>query len=539
VAAAQTDTTPTVKTVASTSTGTIDGFGSIFVNGVEFETDDSQVSLDGEDSTQDKLRLGMVVTVHGTVNEDGKTGTAAEVIFDDEVQGPISAIVISQDGDSLLLTVLGMEIIAERTATVFDGVRFDTLAVNDLVEVSGFVENDLQLRATRIEKKSGFVAGASEVELKGVVAGLSGTQFNLRGFVVDFSEADLSGVPGGSLANGLSIEVQGTLNGNTIIADSVEQEEDIANGFDDDDDVSVQGAISNFVDAGHFDVNGVAVDATNASLKPAGLVLGDGVIVEVEGAWNGNLLMATEIKSRRGRVELEAKVADVDTAGGIITLQFFSGTVSVQVDSNTMLKDDTNQADPLTMNDIASGNFLEIEAIVVGDSLLASRIHRDEQDDTVIQARVDSFNPGVDITVLGITFTTEGAKFEDQKNGTIAANDFFAQLQVGDLVKIKDEAQQDGIADEVEFEQADALDGEEFDDEPDDDCENAGRDGNDDCDSKDDDDTDDECDNGDPGATDDCDSVDDNESEDECDNAGPGANDDCDSNDDESEEEDD
>ena len=54
-----------------TSTGSIDGFGSIFVNGVEFETDESDVSLDGLTSTQDKLRLGMVVTVHGTVNADG------------------------------------------------------------------------------------------------------------------------------------------------------------------------------------------------------------------------------------------------------------------------------------------------------------------------------------------------------------------------------------------------------------------------------------------------------------------------------------
>ena len=139
-----------------TSTGTIDGFGSIFVNGVEFETDESDVSLDGVTSTQDKLRLGMVVTVHGTVNEDGKTGTADQVVFDDDVQGPVSAIEPGQDGDSLLLTVLGVDIIAERTGTVFDGVSFDTLAVGDLVEVSGFVENGVQLRATRIEKKSSF-----------------------------------------------------------------------------------------------------------------------------------------------------------------------------------------------------------------------------------------------------------------------------------------------------------------------------------------------------------------------------------------------
>ena len=260
-----------------TSTGTIDGFGSIFVNGVEFETDESAVSLDGESSAEDKLRLGMVVTVHGTVNADGKTGTAEQVVFDDDVQGPVSAIVPGQDGDSLLLTVLGVEVIAERTGTVFDGVSFDTLAVGDLVEVSGFVENGAQLRATRIEKKSDFVAGSSEVELKGTVSGLTGTTFTLDTYVVDFSSADLSDVPGGSITEGMLVEVRGTLTGSTIVADRIELEDDDAsNGPDDGDELSVQGAISNLVDQGHFDVNGVAVDATSATLEPADLVLADG-----------------------------------------------------------------------------------------------------------------------------------------------------------------------------------------------------------------------------------------------------------------------
>ena len=32
------------------SSGTIDGFGSIFVNGVEFETDEALIEVDGEDA---------------------------------------------------------------------------------------------------------------------------------------------------------------------------------------------------------------------------------------------------------------------------------------------------------------------------------------------------------------------------------------------------------------------------------------------------------------------------------------------------------
>ena len=264
---------------AVSSTGTIDGFGSIFVNGVEFETDEAEVSLDGERSNHGGLRLGMVVTVDGTVNEDGRTGTAHAVVFDDEVQGPVDSIEVSLDGDTLLLNILGLGVIAERTSTVFDDVTFDSLAVDDLIEVSGFIEPSGLLRATRIEKKSDFVAGASEIELKGIVSALTTTEFNLGKYLVDFSNADLSEVPGGVISEGMQVEVHGTLKSDRITADRVEQEDEIEDDFDNGDEVNVQGAITNFVSKAQFEVNGVAVDASNAMVKPKQLVLSDGVVL--------------------------------------------------------------------------------------------------------------------------------------------------------------------------------------------------------------------------------------------------------------------
>jgi len=468
------------------STGTIDGFGSIFVNGVEYETGNSEVSLNGASSSADNLRLGMVVTVRGTVNEDRKTGTASQVIFDSEVTGPVASIEIGLDNTSMRITVLGVTVIAERTATVFDGVTFDSLALDDLVEVSGFVENGTQLRATRIEKKSVFVPDDSEIELKGFVAGLTATQFSLGEYVVDYSSADLSDIPGGSVTEGLHVEVKGTLNGTVVRATRIEQEDDLRSGFDDQDEISIQGAISQFIDNSNFVVDGVTVDASSATLQPVDLVLADGVIVEVEGTWNGTLLVAKEVHSRRGRVKLEARVASVNTAEATLTLQYPTGTITVAVASTTLMKDDTGQANPLRLADIASGNFLEIEAIQVGDALVASRIRRDQPDDSILQGPVDSFNAGIDITVLGITFSTAGAKFEGEDDGEIGSDAFFTQLQPGDLVKIKDEDPADGVADEIEFERGDALDGSEFDDDSDHECAGDQAAANDDCDSEDD-----------------------------------------------------
>ncbi|MGB5455735.1 MAG: hypothetical protein WBO18_07160, partial [Gammaproteobacteria bacterium] len=73
------------------SSGTVTGFGSIFVNGVEFETGSSTFNVDGNpDGVEGDLAIGMRVTVTGSVNADGITGTANSVEYDDEIQGPIS-----------------------------------------------------------------------------------------------------------------------------------------------------------------------------------------------------------------------------------------------------------------------------------------------------------------------------------------------------------------------------------------------------------------------------------------------------------------
>jgi len=54
-----------------TTVGSITGFGSIFVNGVEYATAGAQIGIDGQPGTEAQLSVGDVVTVVGTVNADG------------------------------------------------------------------------------------------------------------------------------------------------------------------------------------------------------------------------------------------------------------------------------------------------------------------------------------------------------------------------------------------------------------------------------------------------------------------------------------
>jgi hypothetical protein len=54
-----------------TSVGPISGFGSIIQGGVEYQTSGAQIHIDDQPGTEAQLRVGQVITIKGTVNEDG------------------------------------------------------------------------------------------------------------------------------------------------------------------------------------------------------------------------------------------------------------------------------------------------------------------------------------------------------------------------------------------------------------------------------------------------------------------------------------
>lgn len=434
------------------SRGTIDGFGSIFVNGVEYETDTASVILDSNAADEDDLRLGMIVTVKGTIDTNGTTGIANEVEFDDDIQGPIASIAINADGTDKTLVVLGNSILVNQTSTVFDDVTFATLAINDVIEVSGFLNTNSTIIATRVEKKEDFTPNVSEIEIKGTVSNLSGTQFTLNTFTVDFAGADLSDIPGGIVSNGLQVEVKGTLSGSMITASGIEEEDDLFG--DDEGDVSIEGLITNFISISDFQIFGQRVDASGAELEPNNLILMDNIQVEVEGPIVNGILQAEEVEARSGEVKLKATVQSIDTINNIttITLNYSTGMVSFIVDSQTEIGDETDTFDPFSLTDINAGNFLEVKGLFNGTEIVATELRLKNPEDELIRGPVDSFVMNSSITIFGVTFLTAGASFEDSNDLPVDSATFYSQLNIDAIVKIQDDEIADGIADEVEFE---------------------------------------------------------------------------------------
>jgi len=155
---------------------------------------------------------------------------------------------------------------------------------NDLIEVSGLINGVGDLIASRIERKGNFTPDVSEIELKGIVSGATANSFTLAGFytVNITGTTDVSELLGGSVTNGLQVEVKGTLNsdGDTISATRIKDEDDFFGGANNNDiEVSLEGIITNFNSAADFEVSGIPVNASNALLVPASMVLANNLSI--------------------------------------------------------------------------------------------------------------------------------------------------------------------------------------------------------------------------------------------------------------------
>jgi len=141
------------------ASGAITGFGSIIVNGVEYATSNAQILLDDQPGTESQLLVGQVVTVTGSVNSDGTTGTATQVTFSGDVAGPITQI----DTAGGTLVVLGQTVRVSGSALFDDNIQAVSIAslqIGNLVEVSGFPNAAGEIVASRIQlQAAGPVTG--------------------------------------------------------------------------------------------------------------------------------------------------------------------------------------------------------------------------------------------------------------------------------------------------------------------------------------------------------------------------------------------
>jgi hypothetical protein len=284
------------------SSGTVTGFGSVFVNGVEFNTASSTVMLNGSpgpDETMDPhrgLMVGMVVEVQGMFDSNGTTGTATSITFKDNLAGPVSGIT-SISATTIQAMVLGQTVIID-TQTAFEGTTFATLAVGNVIEVSGLPDNTGSIHATFIELKAASFVPGMEIEVKGTIGNLNASvkTFQINALTIDYGS--VMNLPTGVPANGQFVEVRGTsfATADELIADRVELDDNTL-GVMDANEAQLQGLVTAMISPSHFTVSVQSVQTTVYTVFEGG-VAGDialGKEVEVDGALSGGILTATKV----------------------------------------------------------------------------------------------------------------------------------------------------------------------------------------------------------------------------------------------------
>jgi hypothetical protein len=411
------------------SVGSVTGFGSVFVNGSEFDTTGATIVVEGNGATQSDLRVGHVVVVNANFDDH----KASRVEYRAQIKGPVQALTVQDAAlGTATLTVFGQAVATNSTTnlagTQLDLTRPHALAVGDPVEVSGLLDANGTLVATYFETK----AALAQYQVIGKVANLTATTFHIGALTIDFSSA------GASPHAGDTVEARGPASGfdagtNTFVADSVETLTGLSATRD--EPLETEGYITRFVSPADFDVGTVHARVVSTTRFDGGSAasLAQNVKVEMEGTVDSNGVLVAdkvEIKSTAS-VRLDGDVEQIDT--GAQQLVVLGVRFSIRSEAQLVDNSSANR-NPLTFADIAVGDRLSVRGFLDGTAVIASQLERaDPSPGARLRGRVTATNPAVSqIAILGVTVTGNGAT---QYGGASGQTAFFNAVHVGDSVE--------------------------------------------------------------------------------------------------------
>jgi len=412
--------------------GPISRFGSIFVNGVEFSTNGASFSRSGGGASESDFRVGDMVSIQGTLNSNGRTGTASSVSYRENVFGGITRVWKNGSMEVLGQTVIG------NSFTDLQGIfELEELPLGSIIEVSGISDGMGSILAAHIINRDdqGPAAGSS---VFGILQNLnlSAQTFTLGNLTVNYSGANLLDIPGGELSNGLAVQVSSsqTVSGNVLNADVV-QGTSVING-NENDRAEVTGIISGVDGSDNFyvDIQLVQVLDTTELVNGTSSNILNGEPVEVEGILDNNGVLIAEkvLFLPSSEMAVSANANAIDQQNSTITVL---GTTAI-IDNYTILRDDTGaDTSPFGLEDINIGDGIELVGYVdSSDNLIAALIERgDPYSDVVIRGTASSADAANDmVIVLGTTiFVTVDTKYEDVNNDPITKAEFFALIEPG------------------------------------------------------------------------------------------------------------
>ncbi len=417
-------------TAADVSVGAITAFGSVWVNGVEFNSDTATIKRDDDVIVSSPpldrkggLRRGMVARVDGSISSK----SAATITVKSAVKGYVELVGTNQ------MTVMGQTIITDG-ATVYE----DSLhpVQGNYIEVHGQFVSEGQIAANFIETKTTLATPPFAV--KGLVKlhNAGGTTFDVGALhVILGNGAIVTDMPAGSW-NGLLVEVKGTACASnpvctTLTASKVEPEGVKGNVAK----IEVEGFVTALTSTSDFTIGSQRIVTTGSTVFQGGLQteIALGGKLEAEGSLSGGILTATKV-SFRENIRFEALLAVKGSNSFMLT-----GLPSITIEVNALTKY-KNVAD---FNALVATNYLRVRGRPgSGNNVIATEVEVQNGGNTsrVIMQAVASNVTRPNVTLLGITIdTTAMGTFRsiDDNAPPITADQFFAVAAAGKLIKAR------------------------------------------------------------------------------------------------------
>lgn len=414
--------------------GPVGGFGSVFVDGVEFADGNATLTIDGLAASESQLTVGRVATVTGG-SPSGGAATASTIAVTTKLVAPVAAI----DLAGATLTVLGQSVRITGDTSIATGLAPTDpggLAVGTLLAIDGYRTSG-GLIASRID----LASRGSTFQVAGPVTNLdtAAATFTIDGTVVDYSAAG-SGVPA-NLANGLYVLVTGSTltNSATLRASLVRAATEVPAGASGAAG-TVHGAVTRFGSIADFDVGGQTVATTPTTTFAAGASgdLAADVELEVAGSYGANaVLTASRVTFwPAANVRIVGAVTALDRTGRTLTVD----GITVTVGDETRWDDrSATSLRTFALASLAVGDWIEARGVPGSGAAATARIIERGTAPSPAVVELQDAAAGVappDFSLTGVTVVANNATFADVNGAALTSSAFFAAAP-GRLVRAR------------------------------------------------------------------------------------------------------
>lgn len=427
---------PAANPITVSTNGIISGFGSIVVNGVHYSTDSTTISTDDNlKAAEQELAVGMMVQLEGSINADGKTGTAKSVKYSAQLEGPVTFI----DLANKTLTVLG-QIVAVDDLTVYERVSLNTIKVGDVLEVSGYFKAPGQFYASRVELET---KQQSLLKMYGVVSELNTADqtFHLGNLVVSYNSARFEDFTQAQLANGLAVKVKASsynATTNKLVASEIDLEKSSTATTD---KVWLEGVISNYQPDKSLMLNGQTFLLSMDTRFEYGQrsQLANGLSIKLQAIPVTNGWKAEKISfNQQAVLKLSGNVSALDLNNNTFSI----GSTTFVVTAQTLFKDDSNRAIRyFDLKSLVVNDYVEVAAFKNVDGVnVALKVERENSgsaDGSIELKGVPSAIDANGFTLFGKNILTDANTRYESNDAWLSKSQFFNLLNSTSVVKVQ------------------------------------------------------------------------------------------------------